>query len=156
MAAMPLTLPFKDKNEALETGLQLERTFEALKDVLAQETAFAKKGKLRSAATLQSEKMKLTDSFLKLAERLRVHAGYFRSELPDLTAKLQKLHGAFCEEVHRNLTTLATAKALSETLIQEIIDAAKQSEQTAGYTAKGSAPSFNASGAPPLKLNMTL
>lgn len=155
-AYSPLSAPFENQHEAIELGLELEKTFNLLSALLAKETDYAKAGKLRDAAALQSEKMRLTDLFLKMAERLRSNAGFFRKELPELAGKIQRLHASFCEEVGRNLTALITAKTLSESLIQEIIEAAKEGERTSGYTARGAAPNNISSAAPPLKLNRSM
>ena len=151
-----LSDPFANKNEAIALGLELEKTLNGLSEVLAAETAHARAGRLRDAAALQPDKMRFTDSFLKIAERLRSNAGYFRNELPEMAQKVQKLHARFCDEVSRNLAALGTAKALSESLVQEIVDTAKDIERSAGYTAQGHAPKQSYETAPPLRVNVSL
>lgn len=154
--ASPLSVPLQNKEEAEQLASILEKALDRLSHVLNQETELAKAGKMRQAIELQAEKARLTETFLKTGERFRANSNYFRAELPRIFAHVHKLHEKFNDAVVRNMRVLATAKAVSESLIQEIIDAATGHEQPAGYTASGATPAGKPASSPPLKLNRSL
>ena len=151
-----LYAPVHSREEAETLAQALEFTLNKISAVLAQETEFAKAGKLRDALNLQPEKLRLTEVFIKTAERFRANASYFKAEFPETVKKIHKLHEQFHTEVSRNMTALATAKALSESLINEVIDAVQEHERPSGYNTSGAAPAQKASGTPPMKLNVSL
>ncbi len=152
----PLGAPLQSKEEAVTLAQALEDILARLSAVLDAETSLAKAGKLRDAIDMQPEKARLTESFIKTAERFRSNSNYFRMEFPEMVEKFQKLHEKFHNIVSRNMTALATAKALSESLIQEVVDSVHEFEQPSGYTKSGKAPSEKPAGVPPLKLNISL
>jgi hypothetical protein len=152
----PLSAPLHSREEAETLAQALEFTLTKIAAVLAQETELAKAGKLREAINLQPDKARLTEAFIKTAERFRANAKYFKTEFPQVVKKIQKLHEQFHTEIGRNMTALATAKALSESLINEVIEAVHDHERPAGYTTDGKAPAEKTNSTPPLKLNLSL
>jgi hypothetical protein len=152
----PLSAPVHSREEAETLAQALEFTLKKIAAVLAQETELAKAGKLRDAINLQPEKARLTESFIKTAERFRANMKYFKAEFPDTVKIIHKLHEQFHAEVGRNMTALATAKALSESLISEVIEAVQEHERPSGYTTSGKMPADKPSNTPPLKLNISL
>ncbi|MES2906428.1 MAG: hypothetical protein V4691_05305 [Pseudomonadota bacterium] len=149
----PLSAPVQNRQEAEQIIFALEKTLDSLSLVLSKETELAKLGKMRQAIDVQIEKAKLTEIFLKTGERFRSNTKYFRAEMPQACEKIQKLHERFCDEVTRNMRALATTKAISESLIQEIIDTAREHDNPAGYTAAGVAMNGKTNTAPPLRVN---
>jgi hypothetical protein len=152
----PLSSPIHSRAEADNLALVLEDTLEKMATLLAQETSLARAGKLRHAIELQPEKARLTEAFIHTAERFRANAAYFKSELPGTIIKIRALYEKFHVEIGRNMTALATATALSESLINEVVETVQEHERPAGYTLSGQVPNNSKASAPPLKLNLSL
>lgn len=149
----PLTAPLQSHEEATQLASLLRETLERLSQTLNMETELMKAGKMRQAVDTQVDKARLTETFLKTSERFRSNIKYYRETMPDICRDVQTLHARFCNEVTRNMTALATAKAISEGLIDEIVSAAREHEKPVGYTSIGAATHGKASVAPPLRLN---
>lgn len=152
----PLSAPLHSRAEAEALGLALEDILTKMSLVLEQETDLAKAGKLRDAVNLQPEKARLTEAYIKTAERFRANTKFFMAEIPGTVEKMQKLHEKFHAAVNRNMAALATATALSESLINEVIEAVQEHERPAGYTLGGNAAAERTNKAPPMKLNVSL
>jgi hypothetical protein len=152
----PLSAPLHSHEEAKALGLALEDILIRMSVVLEQETNLAKAGKLREAIGLQPEKARLTEVYIKTAERFRANTKFFKAEIPGAVEKMQKLHKTFHAAVNRNMTALATATALSESLINEVIEAVHEHERPAGYTHGGNAAVDKTNKTPPMTLNVSL
>lgn len=152
----PLTAPLHSREEAINLSNALEKTLAELSVVLTLETQFAKAGKLRDAINLQPDKARLTNEFIQVTERFRANVAFYKQELPQTIEKVRKLHEKFHVEVARNMAALATAKALAESLISEVVNAAQEHERPSGYTTDGKSPTPKANTTPPLKLNLSL
>jgi hypothetical protein len=124
--------------------------------IVEQETELVRAGKLSAAAALEPEKTALTQQYLAAASILKDQKPLLARAAPDQLAGLRRRHDEFHALLQMNLTVLATAHAVSESIMRGVSTelARKASPQTYGASGQHSAP--NSQAAQPLAVSRVL
>lgn len=133
-------------------GVIMDRLLETIE----RETALVRAGSLREAATLEPAKNDLAHEYQSGAAWIKRNKDYLSRHLPDLMKALGKRHDEFKALLQINLTVLATAHAVSESIIRGVSGelARKHSPQTYGASGKTTAPGPRAT--QPISVSRTL
>ena len=129
---------------------------DALLDAVEEETELVRNGRLVDAAKLEPVKSELTQMYLSDTARIRASQGYLSSAAPDLLKKLRDRHDQFRALLQINLTVLATAHAVSESIMRGVSNELARKETPQAYGASGAATAPAASGRRPLTLSRVL
>ncbi|HET9617662.1 MAG TPA: hypothetical protein VFP74_10885 [Pseudolabrys sp.] len=148
---------------AIGTAAEAERVIDSLNTVMDRlietveaETAHMRKGRLRDALALETQKRELAARYAAESGRVRVSQAMIAKSLPQALAKLRERHAAFESLLQTNLTVIATAHAVSEGIIRGVSGelARKQTPSTYGAGGRANAPSPRAG--QPLAISRTL
>ncbi|MGE0063478.1 MAG: hypothetical protein AB7T86_15530 [Xanthobacteraceae bacterium] len=138
---------FKTPQEAANLIEQFGRIMDSLVETVERETALVREGKLSEAGTLEAVKAELSREYQAGTAWFKRNNGYLKSNLPALLKALHRRHDEFRAVLQINLTVLATAQAVSESIIRGVSGemARKQSPQTYGASGKANTPGPRAS-----------
>jgi RecA/RadA recombinase len=106
--------------EAREVAELLIDLMSALLGVIERETELVRAGKLREAMGLEPEKIGLSRRYVKAITHLKASQQYLSQAAPELLAALQRHHDIFRAMLQINLTVLATAHAVSESIVRGV------------------------------------
>jgi hypothetical protein len=129
---------------------------EKLALLMQEEMALVHAGRVRKAAALGEAKSALAGALYVAGERLKASAEFVRRAAPARCAALQSLQEKFRAVLQKNLVVLATAHAVSESIMRRLSGdlARKASLQVYGSTGRATAP--NPRAGRPLALSRTL
>ena len=130
---------------------------DALVEVVQQETALVRAGKLAQAAEFAERKGDLARLYITDSSRLRTSRSQLERLLPaDKRETLHRRHDEFRTLLQTNLTVLATAHAVSEGIVRGVSSeiARKSTPQTYGASGRANTASRNA--AAPLAVSRVL
>ena len=148
---------------AIGTAAEAERVIDNLNTIMDRlietveaETAHMRKGRLRDALALETQKQEFAARYAAESGRVRVSQSMIAKSLPQALAKLRDRHAAFEALLQTNLTVIATAHAVSEGIIRGVSGelARKQTPSTYGAGGRANAPSPRAG--QPLAISRTL
>jgi hypothetical protein len=141
--------------EAENLARHLLAAMDALIATIEEETALVRAGKLKDAAALEATKNELTRLYVADAAQVKANRDVLSREVPDLLAELHQQHDTFNALLQMNLTVLATAHAVSESLIRGAAAevARKAAPQTYGMSGRQAVPPR---GAAPVSVSRTL
>ena len=134
--------PVASTPDAAALIAHLGEVMERLLALVEQETECVRAGRLGDAAGLEPLKTALAREYIAATARLKASQGYLASAMPDALASLRERHGLFQALLQINLTVLATAHAVSESIMRGVSDAVnrKASPQTYGSGGRTVAP----------------
>jgi len=115
---------------------------DALLGIVEEETALVRAGHLTEVARLEPTKADLAKLYLSDTTRVKLSVPYLAQELPDALAGLRRRHDTFHALLQINLTVLATAQAVAESIMRGVSNelARKASPQTYGACGRTAAP----------------
>lgn len=127
-----------------------------LLETIERETALVRAGSLREAANLEPAKNDLAREYQSGAAWIKRNKDYLSRNLPELMRALGRRHDEFKALLQINLTVLATAHAVSESIIRGVSGelARKHAPQTYGASGKSTTPGPRA--AQPISVSRTL
>ena len=149
--------------EKIGTAAEAERVLDNLNTVMDRlietveaETAHMRKGRLREALALETQKQELSARYAAETGRVQVSQTMIAKSLPEALAKLRDRHAAFQALLQTNLTVIATAHAVSEGIIRGVSGelARRQTPSTYGAGGRTNAPGPRAG--QPLAISRTL
>jgi hypothetical protein len=140
-------------SEADTVLAELGTIMDRLAQTIAEETGYARAGRLTAATQVSERKAELAR--LYSAESQRVKAG-LGDVSPGIIAELRTRHTAFHSLLQTNLTVLATAHAVSDGIIRGVSDELSRKQAPATYGASGRANAPTAKTSQPLALSRTL
>ena len=148
--------PIISVGEAERAIDNLNKIMDRLVATVEEETERVSKGRLREAIELDEAKVELARLYAAESERVKAARAVIATSLPDALEALRKRHGDFQKLLHRNLTVLATAHAVSEGIVRGVSGelARKQAPSTYGASGRANLPSSKAS--PPLAVSRRL
>lgn len=129
---------------------------DAMLDVVNEETALVRAGKLSAAARLVPAKHQLSQLYVTDTERLKASQPYLARTAPAVLSALRKRHDQFHAVLQMNLTVLATAHAVSEGIMRGVSDELTRKSTPAAYGASGRTMAPKARQAEPLALSRVL
>lgn len=144
---IPAADGIKTPQEAATLISQFDQIMKALLETVERETELVRAGKLREAGELETVKTDLSREYQAGATWFKRNSDYLTRNLPDLLKALRRRHDEFQALLQINLTVLATAQAVSESILRGVSGemARKQAPQTYGASGKASAPGPRAS-----------
>jgi hypothetical protein len=129
---------------------------DALLATVEQETALVRAGKLGEAAKLEPSKTELSQLYMADTARVRTSKAYLEQTMPAALADLRKRHDLFHALLQMNLTVLATAHAVSESIMRGVSSELARKATPQGYGASGRSVAPAASGLQPLTVSRVL
>lgn len=135
---------------------ELVAAIDGLAQIVERETALVRGGQVAAAAKLESQKSELAQRFHAGATRLREALPQMAGEAAAPLALLRRRHEEFRALLQTNMTVLATAHAVSESIMRGVSDelARKAAPSTYGASGRANAPGANA--AQPLAVSRVL
>ncbi|HZP76392.1 MAG TPA: hypothetical protein VFB45_09645 [Pseudolabrys sp.] len=142
--------------EAEQIIARLGSIMDNLLAVVDEETALLRGGHLTEASKLGMKKAELARHYIDDAERLKEGKQSFAQAMPETLEMLRRRHEEFRARLQINLTVLATAHAVSESIIRGVSGeiARKAAPSTYGANGRYNAPAPRAS--QPLAVSRTL
>ncbi len=134
----------------------LMEVMDALLGTIEQETALVRAGKLAEAAKLEAAKAELSAQYLADATRIKASQIYLDRVTPQLAAELRRRHDLFRAVLQMNLTVLATAHAVSESIMRGVSAELARKATPQAYGASGRAMAPNKAAMQPLTLSRVL
>jgi hypothetical protein len=149
-------VPVKSTAEATELARHFGEVLDKLLDIVQQETELVRAGRLGAGAALAGAKAALTHLYVSDMLRLRASQAMFAQIAPGTIEALRRRHDEFRALLQMNLTVLATAHAVSESIVRGVSGelARKAAPQTYGSSGRSNTPPPRAS--QPLAVSRTL
>lgn len=123
--------------EARKLAEQLMDAMNALLALVERETELVRAGKVREAMTLESKKQELSRSYVGAVSELKANQAQLAKSAPELLSTLHRHHDAFRAMLQVNLTVLATAHAVSESVVRGVNAEIQKRNVPNTYTAAG-------------------
>jgi hypothetical protein len=147
-----VSLPVASAAEGQTLIKHLMDVMDALLGTVEEETTLVRAGKLTEAAKLEATKTELSNMYIADTARIKASQIYLDRVTPAMAAELRRRHDLFRAVLQMNLTVLATAHAVSESIMRGVSSelARKATPQAYGATAP------TAAGMQPLTLSRVL
>ena len=123
--------------EARTLADNLMEIMSSLLGVIERETQLVRAGKLREAMALGPNKTDLSRRYVAVVGQFKASQKYLAQTVPELLTTLHRHHDAFRAMLQVNLTVLATAHAVSESIVRGVNAEMQQRNIPNTYTAAG-------------------
>ncbi|WBL76309.1 hypothetical protein I3J27_25185 [Bradyrhizobium xenonodulans] len=123
--------------EARKVAEQLMDAMSALLGLIERETELVRAGKVREAVTLEGKKQELSRNYVVAVSELKANQAQLAKSAPELLSTLHRHHDAFRAMLQVNLTVLATAHAVSESVVRGVNAEIQKRNVPNTYTAAG-------------------
>jgi len=123
--------------EARKLAEGLMNVMNALLSVIEQETELVRAGKLREAMMLGPKKTELSNRYVASLSQLKASHKFLLQTAPELLKALYRHHDVFRSMLQVNLTVLATAHAVSESIVRGVNAEVQRRNIPSTYTAAG-------------------
>ena len=120
-APAPTAIPMAaTPTEARKLAEHLMDVMSGLLGVIERETELVRAGKIREAMMLEPKKSELSRRYAGAIACLKVSQKYLAQAVPELLTTLHRHHDVFRAMLQINLTVLATAHAVSESIVRGV------------------------------------
>ena len=123
--------------EARKLAEELMDVMSALLGIIERETELVRAGQVREAMRLEEQKSELSGRYMVAVESLKNAQKYLNQVSPELLTTLRRHHDTFRAMLQINLTVLATAHAVSESIVRGVNSEMQQRSIPNTYTAAG-------------------
>ncbi|MBR0844010.1 hypothetical protein JQ607_27755 [Bradyrhizobium liaoningense] len=123
--------------EARKLAEDLMDAMNALLGLIEHETELVRAGKVREAMTLEGKKQELSRNYVGAVSQLKANQPHLAKSAPELLSTLHRHHDAFRAMLQVNLTVLATAHAVSESVVRGVNAEIQKRNVPNTYTAAG-------------------
>ena len=123
--------------EARTLAETLMDVMSALLGLIERETELVRAGKLREAMAFEPQKTDLSRRYVNAVAQLKASQKYLAQTAPELLTTLHRHHDVFRAMLQINLTVLATAHAVSESIVRGVNTQMQQRNIPNTYTAAG-------------------
>jgi hypothetical protein len=123
--------------DARKLAENLMEVMSALLGVIERETELVRAGKLREAMALEPKKTDLSRRYVNAVGQLKASQKYLSQTAPELLNTLHRHHDVFRAMLQINLTVLATAHAVSESIVRGVNTEMQSRNIPNTYTANG-------------------
>jgi len=106
--------------EARKLAENLMDVMSALLGVIERETELVRAGKIREAMASEAKKAELSRRYVNAVAHLKASHSYLSATAPELLTTLHRHHDMFRAMLQINLTVLATAHAVSESIVRGV------------------------------------
>jgi hypothetical protein len=134
----------------------LMEVMSALLGVIERETELVRAGKLREAMALESNKSELSRRYVSAIGQMKASQKYLSQATPELLTTLHRHHDVFRAMLQLNLTVLATAHAVSESIVRGVNSEMQRRNIPNTYTAGGQRATPGARHMTPLAVSRSL
>ncbi len=124
-------------NEARKLTENLMDVMSALLGVIERETELVRAGKIREAMAFEPNKTELSRRYVNVVAQLKASQKYLSQTAPELLNTLHRHHDVFRAMLQINLTVLATAHAVSESIVRGVNTEVQRRNIPNTYTAAG-------------------
>lgn len=133
-------------------------TLAALSHLIGEETELVRAGRLPEAMTREARKAELAGVYMRGVEQVKLNAVALARFVPEQIRRLKEAHIAFQNLIETNQIVLATARAVSETIVRDLAADANKPMRAAAYgpTAAVGAGAFARSNSGPLVVSRRL
>ena len=142
--------------EARKLAQGLMEVMSALLSLIERETKLVRAGKLREAMTLGPQKTELSNRYVGALSQLKASQKFLAQSAPDLLKTLHRHHDVFRSMLQVNLTVLATAHAVSESIVRGVNAEVQRRNIPSTYTAAGKQAAPTAKHMRPLSVSRSL
>ncbi|MGE7472747.1 hypothetical protein ACQKLX_25190 [Bosea sp. NPDC003192] len=129
-----------DERPRIANAVEAERlietvmeTLSALSHVVGEETGLVKAGRLKDAMEREARKAELAGTYMKGVEQIKLNAVALARFSPEKVKRLKNAHLAFQELIDLNQTVLATARAISESIMRDLATDTNKQNRAPGY-----------------------
>ena len=129
---------------------------DALLAAIEEETELVRAGRLPDAAKLEPVKAELSHLYVDDTARIRASQDYLTQATPALIDELRRRHDQFRALLQINLTVLATAHAVSESIMRGVSAELARKATPQAYGASGRAMTPSAANLQPLTISRVL
>lgn len=119
-----------------------------LEGLLEAETGHVRVGRFREGLAQEARKSEMAAAYIRGLEAVKGNAVALARLAPEALDRLKKAHLAFDKVVQANQVVLATARAVSETLVKGIADEMNRQARPQGYAPPGAAATRATTSAP--------
>jgi hypothetical protein len=123
--------------EARKLAENLMDVMSALLGVIERETELVRAGKIREAMNFEPKKTELSRRYVNAIAHLKASQKYLFQTAPELLNTLHRHHDVFRAMLQVNLTVLATAHAVSESIVRGVNTEMQRRNIPDTYTAAG-------------------
>jgi hypothetical protein len=123
--------------EARKLAETLMEVMSALLGVIERETELVRAGKLREALAFEPQKTELSRRYVNAVAQLKASQKYLAQTAPELLTTLHRHHDVFRAMLQINLTVLATAHAVSESIVRGVNTEIQRRNIPNTYTSAG-------------------
>ena len=123
--------------EARKLAETLMDVMSALLGVIERETELVRAGKIREAMAFEPKKAELSRHYVHAVAQLKASQKYLTQAAPELLTTLHRHHDVFRAMLQINLTVLATAHAVSESIVRGVNTEMQRRNIPNTYTAAG-------------------
>ncbi len=123
--------------EASKLAENLMDVMSALLVVIERETELVRAGKIREAMASEAQKSELSRRYVSAVAHLKVSHKYLTATAPELLTTLHRHHDVFRAMLQINLTVLATAHAVSESIVRGVNTEIQRRNIPNTYTSAG-------------------
>ena len=123
--------------EARKLAENLMEVMSALLGVIERETELVRAGKIREAMASEARKAELSRRYVSAVTQLGATSKSLAQTAPDLLSTLHRHHDTFRAMLQINLTVLATAHAVSESIVRGVNSEVQRRNIPNTYTATG-------------------
>jgi hypothetical protein len=131
------TTPAATATDPRKFAQNLTEVMSALLGVIERETELVRAGKLREAMVLEPQKSDLSRRYVNAIGQLKASQKYLSQTAPELLNTLHRHHDVFRAMLQINLTVLATAHAVSESIVRGVNTEMQSRNIPNTYTAAG-------------------
>jgi len=144
------------KAEATAVMIEIRNLMVELCEIVEEETALVRAGRLTSAGKMAERKSELARAFMNYAARVRASARYLANTTPQTFDALRQQHEQFRAKLQINLTVLATARAVSEGILRGVSNELARRSTVQTYGASGRRLTQDRRAPPPIALSRSL
>ncbi len=112
-------------------------TLGSLAHVIGEETQLMREGQIGAALEREPKKTELSGKYMRGLEVLKANAVALARFVPEDVKRLKGAHQEFSELLETNQAVLATARAVSETIVRNLAKDAGRTIQPQGYGRSG-------------------
>jgi hypothetical protein len=123
--------------EGRKLAENLMEIMSALLAVIERETELVRAGKIREAMALEPKKTELSRRYVHALTYLKASQKFLHKVAPELLTTLHRHHDVFRAMLQINLTVLATAHAVSESIVRGVNTELQRRNIPNTYTANG-------------------
>ena len=136
LAAKPILDERPRIADALSARALVEAVLEALgalSHLVGEETELVRAGRLPEAMTREPRKTELAGIYMRGVEQVKLNAVALARFVPDQVKRLKDAHLAFQSLIETNQIVLATARAVSESVVRDLAADANRPMRANGY-----------------------